>query len=48
MYRACIKIKVGSAMTTTHVLIEAQSASIAKALLQQQYGQSNIINVVPK
>lgn len=47
-YRACIKLKVGSAITTTYVLIEAQSETIARALLQQQYGQSNIINVIPK
>ena len=47
-YRCLIKIKVGSAITTTHIEIDAQNANIAKAVVAAQYGSNNVLNIIRK
>ena len=48
IYKASIKIKIGSAITNTFVHIEAANATIAKALLEKQFGKGMVLSVVQR
>ena len=48
IYRANIKLTINSTKSTTWVEIKALNATIAKSLLQAQYGKDNVINVIRK
>jgi hypothetical protein len=48
IYRANIKLTVNGTKSNTWVEIKAPNATIAKSLLQAQYGKDNVINVVRK
>ena len=48
IYRACIKIKINSAITNTWVHIEAQNVTLAKALLEAQYGVGMVLSLSRK
>ena len=45
IYRACIKIRVNSAITNTWVHVEAQNITLAKALLEAQYGTGMVLSI---
>lgn len=48
IYKANIKIKIGSSITTTFVHIEAPNTMIAKAILERQYGKGMVLSVIQK
>jgi len=48
IYRANIKLTVNSTKSNTWIEIKAPNATIAKSLLQAQYGKDNVINVIRK
>ena len=45
IYRAYIKVRVNSVVTNTWVHIEAQNVTLAKALLEAQYGVGNVLSI---
>lgn len=45
LYEGLVKIRVNSSMTTTWVFIEAVSSSMARSLLEAQYGRGNVLSV---
>jgi hypothetical protein len=47
-YRALIKIVINSTKSNTWIEIQAPNSTIAKSLLQAQYGKDAVINVVRK
>jgi hypothetical protein len=48
IYRANIKLTINSTKSNTWIEIKAPNDTIAKSLLQAQYGKDNVINVVRK
>ena len=45
IYLACIKIRVNFVVTNTWVHIEAQNVTLAKALLEAQYGAGMVLSI---
>ena len=45
IYRACIKIRVNSVVTNTWIHVEAQNITLAKALLEAQYGAGMVLSI---
>ena len=48
IYRANIKLTINSTKSNSWIEIKAPNATIAKSLLQAQYGKDNVINVIRK
>ena len=45
IYRAYIKVRVNSVVTNTWVHIEAQNVTLAKSLLEAQYGAGMVLSI---
>jgi hypothetical protein len=48
IYRGHIKLVINGTKSNTWIEIKAPNATIAKALLQAQYGNDSVINVTRK
>ena len=44
-YRVRIKIRIGSSISSTSIIIDAENATIAKALAEELYGKNSVLSV---